>query len=318
MKIRYIIIIFLTCQIGRMTAQQLPFASLLRNQAFRWNPGMSATTDFLEVDAFYHKQWFGFDEGPSTSSISLQYPFIYSNMSLGIQLLNDKLGLLSNNEVGGTYAYKIRLNRDRPSLLSIGLGFSIGQLNFNSNKAIAIDPSELADFESNRSLSPSLNFGFYFSSNPQIKVDNTHKSEVYFAGSLNNGLIGREINVFSSELSYSRSLHGYGLIGSKIRITSGDLVEPYAWFIYSVDNQLINTLVGVDYHFKNDLTTGLIFDSANIFGFRFETLLNNRFLGDGQLKFGMTGLLSLGEEVKDEPLGLQLNLGYIFDMSLYR
>lgn len=102
------------------------------------NPAYSGLNNNLNVGVTYRKQWAGFEGSPTTYNVNGHTALLDNRMGVGLIVVKDNVGVNSNTEVHGTYAYRFELDEQ---YLSFGL-----QAGFISYKSIN---SELNPFDAN-------------------------------------------------------------------------------------------------------------------------------------------------------------------------
>lgn len=89
-------------------AQQLPYYTQNKNNAFIINPGVTGTKRLLDARLNYRKQWVGYDGAPTTISLGLHSRFLKGKMGAGLYLMQDKIGPQKQTNIGASYAYHLR------------------------------------------------------------------------------------------------------------------------------------------------------------------------------------------------------------------
>ena len=99
-----------------------------------FNPGSVGKEDKLNVAVAYAMQFAGFEHNPKTMYAAGDMPFygLGTYHGVGLQLLNDEIGLFSHKRLGVQYAYKKRLFGGR---LSVGVEANILSEGFDGSKA---------------------------------------------------------------------------------------------------------------------------------------------------------------------------------------
>ena len=130
-KLLTLIIISCSCLCAqRAKAQQEAMYSQYMFNMLALNPAYAGTRDVLAATAMYRRQWVGIDGAPQTSTLSVDGPIPNKNIGLGLQLVNDQIGITKSTGFFGSYAYKIH---GRKGTLSIGL--QAGGTQFKANFA---------------------------------------------------------------------------------------------------------------------------------------------------------------------------------------
>ena len=99
-----------------------------------FNPGSVGKEDKLNVAVAYAMQFAGFEHNPKTMYAAGDMPFygLGTYHGVGLQLLNDAIGLFSHKRLGVQYAYKKSLFGGR---LSVGVEANILSEGFDGSKA---------------------------------------------------------------------------------------------------------------------------------------------------------------------------------------
>jgi type IX secretion system PorP/SprF family membrane protein len=133
----------------------------------------------LRLAGNFRNQWASFNNAFSTTTFSVDAPILltkmapYNRLSIGLNALTDQSGngLLKQNYLAGSFAFKKGFDADARHSLSLGFQAAYGSANFNSG---------LAKFEDQ--LTPG---GFLLSTSEPLQISNTYKKIV----DLNSGLI---------------------------------------------------------------------------------------------------------------------------------
>ena len=97
-----------------------------------FNPGAVGKEAKLNVAAAYAMNFVGFDNSPKTMYVSGDLPFMLGNAhnGVGLQLVNDQIGLFTHQRLSGQYAYKHKLFG---GTISVGLQAGILMENFDGS-----------------------------------------------------------------------------------------------------------------------------------------------------------------------------------------
>ena len=119
--------------VGMRAQQDVAFAHYWAMEP-SFNPASVGKEDKLNVAAAYAMQFAGFEHHPKTMYSASDMPFfaLGTYHGVGIQLLNDEIGLFSHKRVGAQYAYKIKLFGGR---LSVGVEVNVLTEGFDGSKA---------------------------------------------------------------------------------------------------------------------------------------------------------------------------------------
>lgn len=162
MKYIYSIIIAIAFSGISHGQQELQMSHYLFNGLY-WNPGYVGSHDFIRTTAMYRHQWTAMKGAPRTLMVSADIPFRLDNMGLGLQIINDRLGVTNMTEIHATYAYHIRL-KDK---LRLGLGIKAGLSNYSaklSELTVWDSGDDLFSNDIRNILLPKIGFGAYLHS----------------------------------------------------------------------------------------------------------------------------------------------------------
>jgi type IX secretion system PorP/SprF family membrane protein len=162
--LRYIITFFvLLLGISFANAQQdAMFTKYMFNQ-LSYNPAYAGSYEFMSINAVYRNQWWGFEGGPQSQTLTVHTPIANNRIGLGLSLINDKIG----PDVGTTtanlaYAYHIPIGKGGGKL-SIALqgGITNYRANFNLLGIRELNDEAFTDMTPNKWL-PNFGAGVYY------------------------------------------------------------------------------------------------------------------------------------------------------------
>ncbi len=102
-------------------SQQLPYYTQFKSNGAFLNPGVIGTKRLIDLRVNYRKQWVGFDEAPTTKSISFNSRLLNGSMGLGGSYFNDITGPTKRSDLSLAYSYHVRFDDVE---LSAGLSFN--------------------------------------------------------------------------------------------------------------------------------------------------------------------------------------------------
>lgn len=108
-----------------------------------FNPGSVGKESKLNVTAAYAMDFTGFEHNPQTAFLTADMPiyFLRNYHGVGVQLMNDKIGLFTHQRLAVQYAYKHRLFG---GMLSTGVQVGFLSESFDGTKVDVDDPSDPA------------------------------------------------------------------------------------------------------------------------------------------------------------------------------
>jgi len=113
--------------------------------ALMLNPAQAGANSYSDISTLANAQWGGFKGAPKTMTLSGNFN-ILKNFGLGVSLLQDELGPVSNTQFAISGAYHLKLNEKWR--LSLGIRGIAGNLNVNLtdlNTTVPMDPDMLSN-----------------------------------------------------------------------------------------------------------------------------------------------------------------------------
>lgn len=105
-------------------AQLNPLSAQYYTNQYLINPALAGFTQGIKINAAYRKLWNNVPGAPLTQNITADYGF--KRVGLGLNVYNEKAGLLGQTRVLGSYAYHLPVS-DKGQQLNFGI--SLGFLN---------------------------------------------------------------------------------------------------------------------------------------------------------------------------------------------
>ncbi len=250
-----------------LLAQQLPTFNMYGENAYLINPAMVGFSRTTALAANYNYKWTGMPESPATTSLSFRhYLGKKLNMAYGGYVVADSYGPSTITNIGGVYAYHIRLNNDElvsnpfNHQLSIGFSFAASQYRIDGDELIFDDPNDImAISQPATTIVPDAGVGIFYYSN------------YFFIGCSAAQLIPMTATVEADGFaaSVSKVPHFYMNAGykkvlakaSRYRQKKEKLLITSAWLQYAPGGTF-NARVNARYVYGNKLVTGLGFSTA--------------------------------------------------------
>ncbi len=126
-------------------AQLTPLKGQYYQNPYQINPAMAGHSGQAEVFTNYSNQWNKLAGSPVMTALSASMP-LKGNASLGINLHNDKAGLLLKTQVMGSFAYKVPFSDDHSIRFGVSLSWSQDRLDYAMASASGINDTELARY----------------------------------------------------------------------------------------------------------------------------------------------------------------------------
>lgn len=150
---------------GRVQAQQDKMFSQYMFNMMAINPAYAGSRDVLSMTALYRAQWIGIEGAPQTATFTADMPINRERVGLGLQLSNDKVGLI--NQTGAYLSYAFRLKLGERSTLALGL--QGGAMSYRANYTEALlapgggGPVDPAFTQNVSKILPNFGTGVYLS-----------------------------------------------------------------------------------------------------------------------------------------------------------
>lgn len=214
------VLIFILCGVTASAQQDAQFSQYMFNGIYV-NPAYAGYREQWNIHAFYRNQWTNYPGAPKTFSVAVDGSANNDRVGLGLQAMSDKLGASSTTSVYATYAYRIPMNEDGSSRLSLGIsaGFLQQRLDVSllTTSSSVTDPA-LVSGENNRML-PDARFGIFY-----------HR-EKFYAGISASNLLAQSFQKSAAMKEYlPLKPHLYFTAGGLIPLSEQLLLKPSLLF----------------------------------------------------------------------------------------
>jgi len=209
-RTNFLLLIMLLFSVSTFAQQQSMFTKYMFN-TLAFNPAYAGSRGALSGSLLYRNQWMGLEGAPVTQTLGIHSP-IKPRVSVGLIIVNDKIGPTSSTGVNAIYAYGMEFGKGK-----LSVGFQAGALNWRADwdKLRYRDPQTIDDAFSGGNESkwfPNFGAGIYY------------YSDHFYTGFATPGLLETKLNTGSSyDLSAKLYRHYYYSIGGAIPI-SGDMI----------------------------------------------------------------------------------------------
>jgi type IX secretion system PorP/SprF family membrane protein len=114
------------------SGQNLPAFRQFYFNPYLFNPAFTGTHDYTVASVFHRQQWLGFNNAPSATGFTLQYP-TQDRVSLGMNIIAQETVALRTTSSQATFAYRIPITSNQ--FIFFGLSGVVGYNNLNLNDA---------------------------------------------------------------------------------------------------------------------------------------------------------------------------------------
>ena len=142
---RYIPLLLGIFAMQTANAQLNPLKGQYYHNEYLSNPAMAGHRGHSEVYLNYSNQWNKIDGAPVLSSISGSVP-INDKASFGLNIINDKAGLIRKTQAMGSFSYKVPFSEDHAVRFGVSLSWSQDRLDYAMASASGINDTELAKY----------------------------------------------------------------------------------------------------------------------------------------------------------------------------
>jgi type IX secretion system PorP/SprF family membrane protein len=248
----YVLVICTTAK-----AQIDPLYAQYLNNPLLINPAYAGLNNNLNAGVSYRKQWAGFEGSPTTFNVNAHTSLFDNRMGVGLMVVKDNVGVNSNTEIHGTYAYRIDLDQ---KYFSFGLQAGVISYKGNYNDLNPYDPQDPAFMEVQNITKPSFGAGVIL------------HSERYFIGLSIPRMLKAKVTVDDIE-SQLYSQHFYAMGAYTFYLNEHIRLKPSV-LLKSVKGSPISTDVNFSATFEEKITAGIYTRNLNAYGLM------------GQIKFG--------------------------------
>ncbi len=249
-----VFILFICCP-GQ--AQVDPLYAQYLNNPMLINPAYAGLNNNLNAAVSYRKQWAGFEGSPTTFNVNGHTSLFDNRMGVGLMIVKDNVGINSNTEIHGTYAYRLDLDQ---KYLSFGLQAGVISYKGNYNDLNPYDPQDPAFTDVQNVTKPSFGAGLIL------------HSERYFIGLSVPRMLKAKVSVDDVE-SQLYSQHFYAMGAYVFYINEHLRLKPSV-LLKSVKGSPISTDVNFAMTFEEKVTAGIYTRNLNAYGLM------------GQIRFG--------------------------------
>lgn len=206
--------LFLSCLIQlNGFGQQDPMYTQYMFNTLAFNPAYAGNELTPNATALYRSQWRGLKGAPTTQTFCAHSP-VYDKMSLGISLVNDKVGPVKQTMIFVDYAYTLRFSGGDFSLGLKGGGnlLSADLTKIDTNNPDEIDPVFATGIKS--VFAPNVGFGTYY------------RTRSWYAGFSIPKLIENKYNKGLQYSEASEKRHYFLTGGYEMNVTYGLRFKP--------------------------------------------------------------------------------------------
>lgn len=226
-----------------------------------YNAAYTGANNAPTLTAIYRNQWINLDGAPTTATANFHTPFFGGRSGFGLGVTADRIGMLQNNTIEASYAYRFNIAKGKGKL-SLGVNGRLEQGKVDWGEA---SPLDLGDgsipLSQEAAVTPNFGLGIYY-----------EQSNFYLGASLPqimNTTLYREEDVVSGNIDYRTY---YIMTGYLANLSNSIKVQPGAMISFNKETP-----------FELDLNANLIFMDAFWVGANYR--LGDSFAGLVQYQF---------------------------------
>ena len=205
------------------------------------NPAYAGTRETLSAFLLYRNQWVGLDGAPVTNNFSVNSPLGDSNLGIGLNFVNDKIGPVTENEISLDLAYLVQVSENFK--LSLGLKGTANLFNLDINKLRIYDPLDPQFQNVKTEFSPNIGAGLYL-----------YSDKTYFGLSVPSFFESFRYNDNNIEIS-KQKMHFYFIAGHVFKLSESVDFKP-ALLSKIVEGAPFQTDITANFLFFDKLTLG--------------------------------------------------------------
>ncbi|WP_316818332.1 type IX secretion system membrane protein PorP/SprF [Pedobacter nyackensis] len=126
---RIVLLILMILGILDVKGQLTPMKSQFFQNPYLVNSAMAGAAGKAVIFSNYSSQWNKIDGGPVMVSLSASMP-VNDKASVGLNIINDKSGLLSKTQAMGSFSYKVPLSENQSLRFGVSLSWAQDRLNY--------------------------------------------------------------------------------------------------------------------------------------------------------------------------------------------
>jgi type IX secretion system PorP/SprF family membrane protein len=159
---KYILIILVIFSTFTVKGQQDPHYTQYMYNMSIVNPAYAGSKEGLVLTILGRSQWSGIKDAPRTYTFNVHAP-IGENLGLGLSVIDDKAGPLSEQYVFADFSYTLPVNNKSKLAFGVKAGATFLSVPLSSLNTLSSD--DIAFQDNLNEINPNFGFGFYYYSN---------------------------------------------------------------------------------------------------------------------------------------------------------
>jgi len=142
---KYIAILLLIVITSASKAQLSPLKGQYYQNEYLVNPAMAGSRGKTEIFLNYSNQWNKIDGAPVMASFSAVRP-LNDKASVGLNLINDKAGLIRKTQAMASFSYKVPFADDHALRFGVSMSWSQDRMDYGRATSSGLNDTELARY----------------------------------------------------------------------------------------------------------------------------------------------------------------------------
>lgn len=196
-----LLLVLLICSAVSLYGQKEPQYTQYMYNIGSFNPAYVGTVETPEIAGLYRAQWISVPGAPRTIRLGTNIPFSNEKNGMGLNVINDQIGPVSQTYLDAAYSFQIKLSDY--TKLSFGVNAGGSLLNVDYNKGNFEDPNEpLLNENQVNSFYPTVGAGVF------MYGDNWYTG-VSVPNFLTNGIYNDEVATLVADKIQFNAIAGY-------------------------------------------------------------------------------------------------------------
>ncbi|NGY37294.1 type IX secretion system membrane protein PorP/SprF [Flavobacterium sp. XN-5] len=216
------------------------------------NPAYAGSKESISFGALYRKQWVNIDDAPTTFTFSGHAP-VGSNVGLGLSVISDKIGPVTEQNVFGDFSYTLKLNETHRLAFGIKAGVSFHQVGLRDIQSTLPDPSDGVFGEDINDATLNIGAGIFY-----------YSDKYYVALSVPN--MAKSAHLDYNGREYGSDVSHYFLTGGYVFDLSYELKFKPSFMLKSAFNVTPSLDVSANFLYMEKIELGATYRLEDSFG----------------------------------------------------
>jgi type IX secretion system PorP/SprF family membrane protein len=240
MKTRILLFVLMFTGVLSYAQQDAQFTQYMYN-TININPAYAGSRGALSIFALHRTQWVGLDGAPVTNTVSMNTPLNDSNLGLGVSVVNDRIGPLTENAISADLSYSMQTSETWK--LSFGIKATANLFDLDASKLNPVDASD-PSLQNYSKFSPNIGAGLYL-----------HSDNAYIGLSIPNFIETQRYN--DNEVKIAKEKMNYYLIAGYVFDLNDYIKFKPATLTKIVEGAPLQVDASANFMFYDKLTLGV-------------------------------------------------------------